>query len=126
MGDMKKRTRRFLRVIPCILVIVVITIFLLFKYAHGTISIPKWLRIKNKEMYHVENYHSNLKFAEVSGSLLPRIDIVMEEDYQLSRETYTKCTVQIKNAKEYDLDVSSANIRIRGNSTSHCSLYLVS
>ena len=53
----------------------------------------------------------------IENSVLPRIDITFEEGYLLSKDEYTAATVKISNANEYNLDVRSAGIRIRGNST---------
>ena len=109
-----------------ILLIIVVTIAILmgacvglYSFLYGTFSIPHWMRPTHDAFEPVENYHSYLNFDEPKDSLIPRIDIVMDEDYMLSKADYTKCTVQISNADEYNLSESEAKIKIRGNTTQY-------
>lgn len=89
----------------------------IYKKKYGTLSIPSWMRPTHESKPDVKDYHSYLSFEEPENSLLPRIDISMDEDYLLSRTEYTNCFVQISNADEYNLESEKARIRIRGNST---------
>ncbi len=99
-----------------VLVILGITIFY-YKNIYGKVSIPDWLRPTHEAMNNVTDYHSNLNFDEPIDSQIPRIDISMDEDYTLSKEEYTKCSISISNANEYNLSTADAKIRVRGNST---------
>ena len=58
-----------------------------------------------------------LELNEPQDSTLPRIDILMNEDYELSRD-YSACRVSLKGAGEYDFMPQKAQVRIRGNWTS--------
>lgn len=115
-----KKVRKIIRII-----MVMITLLFLFfggiyvygQYYYGMVSIPSWMRLTPKKEVIVENYHSYLNFDEPENSTLPRIDIAIDEDYQLSKSDYTKCSVQITNADEYDLEKADAKIKIRGNTT---------
>ena len=119
--EKKKKKHKILRIIIVFLIILVLLVLgILFFYRHlyGTFSIPSWMRPEHEPLKKVEKYHSNLNFEDVSESTLPRMNIVMSTDYLLSSDEYTECTVEIKNADEYNLDACNANIRIRGNTTS--------
>ena len=120
-GTEKKRKKKILRIIIIIIVILILLVIgaiMFYKHVYGTFPIPNWMRPEHEPLKKVENYHSNLNFKDIPNSSLPRIDVVMAGDYLLSGSEYTKCTVEISNANEFNLEASSANIRIRGNSTS--------
>ncbi len=110
-------------IIICIIVIVVlvslVTIaFIIGKNLYGSFSIPSWLRSPHKALREVKDFHSNLDFEDIEDSNLPRLDIILDKDYKLSKAEYTNCNIQIRNAEQYDLELTEAQIRIRGNSTS--------
>ena len=113
----KKVPRKFVIAIVAIIVLLLFAGILMFNY-YGTFSIPSWARPTHDALEVVKDYHSNLDFDEISDSKLPRIDIIMDEDYMLSRDEYTQCEIQITNADKFDLPLSEAKLRIRGNSTS--------
>ncbi len=87
------------------------------KFYYGKLSIPEWVRGGPHEHQEINDFHSHLDFEEPQVSNLPRIDITMDEDYVLSRTDYTRCSVKISSAGEYNLGETKAKIRIRGNST---------
>ena len=58
-----------------------------------------------------------LELTEPAGSTLPRIDILMRDGYELSKD-YSDCRVSLSGAGEYDFLPQSAQVRIRGNWTS--------
>ncbi len=100
-----------------LLAIVVLIMYLYLGYFYGYISIPTWLRPSPKSTVSVEDYHSSLKFNNPEKSELPRVAVYMDEDYRLSKDDYTSCSVKITNAAEYNLDQKEAKIKIWGNST---------
>lgn len=101
------------------LAVIIVILQLLYNTVYGTFSIPHWMRPTHEAKAPVEKYHSNLDFYEPLVSRIPRMDIFMDENYLLSRNEYSGCTVQISNAGKYDLRGSQAEIRIRGNSTQY-------
>ncbi len=114
----KKIIRTILIVILSLLTLSGAAVFLVYK-GYGEFSIPRWARLKSSSSIPVEDYHSTLNYTEPKNSKIPRIDILMDDDYSLSKTNYTECSVQISNAAEYNLDPSDAKIRIRGNSTQY-------
>ncbi len=55
---------------------------------------------------------------ELTGSTVPRVDIVMDEDYLLYKSEYTPAKISISGAGSYNIEPKDGEVRIRGNSTS--------
>ena len=120
---MQKKNRSIkiiVRIISAIFIlfaVMAVLLYCLYRFAYGRYSLPEWIRPSHEAMNNVVDYHSDIDFDEPANSELPRIDISMASDYKLSKDNYTKCSIQISNAEEYDLDESAAKIKIRGNTT---------
>ncbi len=114
----RKAVTAFIIVILAVTVLILCAV-LFYKRSYGTFSIPSWARPTHKAQSPVEDYHSPLDFPKAEEGQLPGVFITLDEDYLLSRDEYTDCIVEIRDAEVYDLESSAAKIRIRGNSTSH-------
>ena len=117
-SSIKKKIIKISIIVALVLLIFAAAFFIVVKYLYGSFSIPSWFRSPHKALREVENYHSNLDFEDTDDSNIPRLDIIMDEDYKLGKNDYTDCYIQINNAEQYDLELTEAKIRIRGNSTS--------
>lgn len=53
----------------------------------------------------------------LENSTLPRVDIVLDDDYLLSKDDYTTAEISISGADEFDIDSKVAGVKLRGNST---------
>lgn len=69
------------------------------------------------EVHDVEPVHLGNHEPVPTDNLLPRVDITLPDDYQLSKDEYTHGTIAISNAGEYNLAAQTGKVRIRGNST---------
>lgn len=67
--------------------------------------------------HEVEAVHLHNHEPVPENSSLPRVDIELPEDYELSKDEYTHGTIAISNAGENNLTAATGKVRIRGNST---------
>lgn len=102
----KKKIIKIVMIVAWVLLIFAVIIFIVVKYLYGSFSIPSWLRSPHKALREVENYHSNLDFEDIDDSNIPRLDIIMDEDYKLGKKDYTDCYIQISNAEQYNLELT--------------------
>lgn len=114
----KKKIIKISIIVVLVFLIFATAFFIVVKYLYGSFSIPSWFRSPHKALREVENYHSNLDFEDIDDGNIPRLDIMMDEDYKLGKKDYTGCYIQISNAEQYNMELTEAQIRIRGNSTS--------
>ena len=119
MNEKKKTTKKKLCLIIFLVCIVILLISVsIYRFVYGKFPFQSRKKSGSEAFEIVKNYHSDLKFQEVENSSLPKLDIVMADDYTLSRDDYTRCKIKITNAEEFNLELSDAQIRVRGNTTS--------